>query len=85
MLHPGKQQWVALSRGASRPVSLHRRTTSRRPALCRLDDASADPTFVCERVCTSPRLLRRMGSLAKVGLLLPLPLLWLRVGGEGKR
>ena len=33
---------------------------------CRLDDASADPVFVCERVCTSPRLMRRMGGLAKV-------------------
>jgi hypothetical protein len=32
----------------------------------RLEDAGADPSFVCERVCTSQRLMRRMGSLAKV-------------------
>lgn len=32
---------------------------------CRLDDAEPDPGFVCERVCTSQRLMRRMGSLAK--------------------
>lgn len=31
----------------------------------RLDDAEPDPSFVCERVCTSQRLMRRMGSLAK--------------------
>ncbi|PSC76408.1 hypothetical protein C2E20_0054 [Micractinium conductrix] len=31
----------------------------------RLDDADVDSSFVCERVCTSPRLMRRMGSLAK--------------------
>lgn len=32
----------------------------------RLDEtAVADPSFVCERVCTSQRLMRRMGSLAK--------------------
>jgi hypothetical protein len=30
-----------------------------------LDDG-ADPSFVCERVCTSDRLMRRMGGLAKV-------------------
>lgn len=34
---------------------------------CRVDDAAADPSFVCERVCTSSRLMRRMGGLAKVG------------------
>lgn len=28
-------------------------------------DGGADPAFVCERVCTSPRLLRRMGGLSK--------------------
>lgn len=31
----------------------------------RLDDGT-EPTFVCERVCTSDRLMRRMGGLAKV-------------------
>jgi hypothetical protein len=30
-------------------------------------DGGAEPAFVCERVCTSPRLLRRMGGLSKVG------------------
>jgi hypothetical protein len=32
---------------------------------CRVDD-TADQIFVCERVCTSDRLMRRMGGLAKV-------------------
>lgn len=31
-----------------------------------LDDEGGDPSFVCERVCTSGRLLKRMGSLSKV-------------------
>lgn len=31
---------------------------------CRSEEGS-DPTFVCERVCTSDRLLRRMGGLSK--------------------
>jgi hypothetical protein len=31
-----------------------------------LGDEGGDPSFVCERVCTSNRLMRRMGSLAKV-------------------
>ena len=29
-----------------------------------VDDPS-DPSFVCERVCASPRLLRRMGGLSR--------------------
>lgn len=29
------------------------------------DDDGAEPSFVCERVCTSDRMLRRLGSLAK--------------------
>jgi len=29
------------------------------------EEDSTDPSFVCERVCTSNRLLRRMGGLAK--------------------
>ncbi len=28
-------------------------------------DEGTDPSFVCERVCTSDRLLRRMGGLSK--------------------
>ena len=32
----------------------------------RQDDLGTDPSFTCERVCTSPQLLRRMGGLAKV-------------------
>lgn len=31
----------------------------------RLEEGS-DPSFLCERVCTSNRLLRRMGGLSKV-------------------
>lgn len=33
---------------------------------CRLDSTGSDPSFVCERVCTSDRLMRRLGGLAKV-------------------
>ncbi len=33
---------------------------------CRFDGIGTDPSFVCERVCTSDRLSRRMGGLAKV-------------------
>ena len=41
------------------------------PARRGVDDAS-DQVFVCERVCTSNRLQRRMGGLAKVRrILLP--------------
>ena len=29
-------------------------------------DEGSEPSFVCERVCTSERLMRRMGGLAKV-------------------
>ena len=29
------------------------------------EDDGADPSFVCERVCASDRLLRRLGGLAK--------------------
>jgi len=29
-------------------------------------DEGTEPNFVCERVCTSDRLMRRMGGLAKV-------------------
>lgn len=29
------------------------------------DDDGADPSFVCERVCASDRLLRRLGGLSK--------------------
>lgn len=29
-------------------------------------EAGSDPRFTCERVCTSDRLLRRMGGLSKV-------------------
>ncbi|KAA6429466.1 MAG: hypothetical protein FRX49_00859, partial [Trebouxia sp. A1-2] len=32
---------------------------------CRFDGIGTDPSFVCERVCTSARLSRRMGGLAK--------------------
>lgn len=28
-------------------------------------EEGSDPTFLCERVCTSNRLLRRMGGLSK--------------------
>ena len=38
---------------------------SARAALCGSEEDSTDPSFVCERVCTSNRLLRRMGGLAK--------------------
>ncbi len=31
----------------------------------RRSEEGSDPTFVCERVCTSDRLLRRMGGLSK--------------------
>ncbi|KAL0041538.1 hypothetical protein WJX79_006787 [Trebouxia sp. C0005] len=31
----------------------------------RFDGIGTDPSFVCERVCTSARLSRRMGGLAK--------------------
>ena len=34
--------------------------------LCRFDGIGTDPSFVCERVCTSDRLSRRMGGLVKV-------------------
>ena len=40
----------------------------------RQDDLGTDPSFTCERVCTSPQLLRRMGGLAKVWPLLLLQL-----------
>ena len=33
--------------------------------MCRLDDGT-EPSFSCERVCTSDRLMRRMGGLSKV-------------------
>ena len=33
--------------------------------LFRRSEDGSDPTFVCERVCTSDRLLRRMGGLSK--------------------
>ena len=29
-----------------------------------------DPSFVCERVCTSDRLLKRLGGVAKVRALI---------------
>ena len=32
--------------------------------ICRPEEGT-DPSFVCERVCTSDRLLRRMGGLSK--------------------
>lgn len=32
---------------------------------CRADEGT-EPSFVCERVCTSDRLMRRMGGLSKV-------------------
>ncbi|KAG7671349.1 hypothetical protein Ndes2526B_g02152 [Nannochloris sp. 'desiccata'] len=32
--------------------------------LSRLDDGT-EPSFICERVCTSDRMMRRMGGLAK--------------------
>jgi len=53
------------------PVVLLRGVTSKgkkRSAEGRMrnkDDDGADPSFVCERVCTSDRLLRRLGGLAK--------------------
>ena len=34
--------------------------------LCRFEGIGTDPSFVCERVCTSDRLSRRMGGLSKV-------------------
>ena len=34
-------------------------------SISRSEDSN-DPTFLCERVCTSDRLLRRMGGLSKV-------------------
>lgn len=34
-------------------------------SLSRSEDSN-DPSFLCERVCTSDRLLRRMGGLSKV-------------------
>ena len=34
--------------------------------ICRAEDGT-EPSFICERVCTSDRLMRRMGSLSKVG------------------
>ena len=38
-----------------------------KPAVgCRFDGIGTDPSFVCERVCTSDRLSRRMGGLSKV-------------------
>ncbi|RMZ55647.1 hypothetical protein APUTEX25_000230 [Auxenochlorella protothecoides] len=33
--------------------------------LAKLDSTGSDPSFVCERVCTSDRLMRRLGGLAK--------------------
>ncbi len=34
-------------------------------SLSSRDDDGADPSFVCERVCASDRLLRRLGGLSK--------------------
>ena len=36
--------------------------------LCREDQDGSELSFFCERVCTSDRLLRRMGGLSKVWL-----------------
>ena len=41
---------------------------SQRQALacaCHRPEEGTDPSFTCERVCTSDRLLRRMGGLSK--------------------
>ena len=44
------------------PQPNHHHTTNNNDSP--VDDPS-DPTFVCERVCASPRLLRRMGGLSR--------------------
>ena len=50
------------------PVVLHvnadgaARLTPISPSTRRTEDGPGDPSFVCERVCTSDRLLRRMGG-----------------------
>lgn len=39
---------------------------TRFPTCSSLEDMAGESSFVCERVCTSDRLLRRLGKLAKV-------------------
>ncbi|KAK9817079.1 hypothetical protein WJX72_009216 [[Myrmecia] bisecta] len=50
---------VLSGRGNSTPTTEEAVVTS-----SRVEDGT-DPQFVCERVCTSDRLLRRMGGLSK--------------------
>jgi len=47
-----------------RNVGKRGKTSNREQKKVR-DDDGADPSFVCERVCSSDRLLKRLGGLSK--------------------
>lgn len=65
------QSWWAA--GLALPALLLSRGTSSRgkpkgdaeDAISSRPDEGNDPSFICERVCTSDRLMRRMGGLSK--------------------
>ncbi|KAL6782710.1 CGL138 [Auxenochlorella protothecoides x Auxenochlorella symbiontica] len=65
MISPWWAAGVAVPALLLRATKGGRKPTPDRAGTARLDSTGSDPSFVCERVCTSDRLMRRLGGLAK--------------------